>query len=174
MAGREILGARQKKNVMSQRNFAGPGESPRRRTARRRYSVMRRPKRPHSHKAAPLPSKTPMEWIFVVSMKLQSHVRQDRRVRLASVLLPEPGGPISKALCPPAAAISSARLANSCPLHLLSASDTQLDGAKHIRFSRRKRSRSSKNPPSCTLYGPDTPQFLYNASRPFPRVQKLV
>jgi len=34
----------------------------------------------------------------------------------ASIDLPEPGGPISRQLCPPAAAISSALLAWSCPL----------------------------------------------------------
>ena len=35
--------------------------------------------------------------------------------RFASIDLPEPGGPMSRILCPPAAAISSARLAVRCP-----------------------------------------------------------
>jgi hypothetical protein len=35
--------------------------------------------------------------------------------RFASMVLPAPGGPIKMALCPPAAAISSARLIFSCP-----------------------------------------------------------
>ena len=34
---------------------------------------------------------------------------------LASMVLPAPGGPIKIALCPPAAAISNARLMFSCP-----------------------------------------------------------
>ena len=33
----------------------------------------------------------------------------------ASMVLPAPGGPINIALCPPAAAISKARLIFSCP-----------------------------------------------------------
>ncbi len=36
--------------------------------------------------------------------------------RCASIVLPVPGGPTSSALCPPAAAISSARLAAAWPL----------------------------------------------------------
>lgn len=35
---------------------------------------------------------------------------------LAIMDLPEPGGPISMMLCPPAAAISIQRLIDSCPL----------------------------------------------------------
>ena len=35
--------------------------------------------------------------------------------RLASMVLPEPGGPIISTLCAPAAATSSARLAVVCP-----------------------------------------------------------
>ena len=35
--------------------------------------------------------------------------------RFASMVLPAPGGPISMALCPPAAAISMARFIFSCP-----------------------------------------------------------
>lgn len=34
----------------------------------------------------------------------------------AKKVFPEPGGPINKILCPPAAAISRARLALDCPL----------------------------------------------------------
>ena len=37
-------------------------------------------------------------------------------IRLASILLPEPGGPIRMTLCPPAAAISRALFASFCPL----------------------------------------------------------
>ena len=36
-------------------------------------------------------------------------------MRLASMVLPEPGGPIIRMLCPPAQATSSARLAVCCP-----------------------------------------------------------
>ncbi len=36
--------------------------------------------------------------------------------RLASIVFPEPGGPIIRMLCPPAAAISRARLTCICPL----------------------------------------------------------
>ena len=36
--------------------------------------------------------------------------------RRASIDLPEPGEPTSSTLCPPAAAISSARLTFSCPM----------------------------------------------------------
>ena len=64
----------------------------------------------------PLGRKPAAEWILVVSTassKLISGRIEGRR--LASMLLPVPGGPISSTLCPPAAAISSARLAFSCP-----------------------------------------------------------
>ena len=37
-------------------------------------------------------------------------------IRAASMDFPDPGGPIISRLCPPAAAISAARLAFSCPL----------------------------------------------------------
>ena len=37
-------------------------------------------------------------------------------IRFANMVLPEPGGPIMMTLCPPAAAISKARLMLSCPL----------------------------------------------------------
>ena len=36
-------------------------------------------------------------------------------IRRASIVFPEPGGPTISKLCPPAAAISKARLATSCP-----------------------------------------------------------
>ena len=36
-------------------------------------------------------------------------------IRRASIVFPEPGAPIISTLCPPAAAISSARLASACP-----------------------------------------------------------
>ena len=53
-----------------------------------------------------------MEYSFVVSM-VSSQVISGRMEgsRLASILLPAPGGPIIRMLCPPAAAISNARLA---------------------------------------------------------------
>jgi hypothetical protein len=40
-------------------------------------------------------------------------------MRLASIVLPEPGGPISKMLCPPEEAISRARLAFCFPADFL-------------------------------------------------------
>ena len=57
------------------------------------------------------------EWIFVTSSASSglSRGRIDGS-RLASMLLPDPGGPTSSRLWPPAAAISRARLAFSCPL----------------------------------------------------------
>ena len=63
------------------------------------------------------------EWILVVSTassKLISGRMEGRR--LASMLLPVPGGPISSTLWPPAAAISRARLAFSCPFTSLKSS----------------------------------------------------
>ena len=58
-----------------------------------------------------------MLWILVVS-SASSKVSGGKMVvsRLASMDLPVPGGPISRTLCPPAAAISSARLTDSWPL----------------------------------------------------------
>ena len=55
-------------------------------------------------------------WILVVS-SASSKVSGGRmpETRLASMVLPEPGGPIIRMLCPPAQAISSARLAVNCP-----------------------------------------------------------
>ena len=57
------------------------------------------------------------EWILVLSMA-SSKVRSGRMdgSRCASILFPEPGGPMSSALWNPAAAISNARLANSWPM----------------------------------------------------------
>ena len=57
------------------------------------------------------PSMPAMEYIFVVS-RLSSNVMSGSidGMRFASILFPEPGGPIIRVLCPPAAAISSARL----------------------------------------------------------------
>ena len=57
------------------------------------------------------------EWISVasvISRRLMSGRMPGRR--LASMLLPAPGGPIIRTLCPPAAATSSARLTFSCAL----------------------------------------------------------
>ena len=41
--------------------------------------------------------------------------RQIPAARFAIIVLPEPGGPVISTLCPPAAAISSARRARACP-----------------------------------------------------------
>ena len=56
------------------------------------------------------------EWIRVTS-SASARVSAGRipGKRRASIVLPVPGGPISKTLCEPAAAISSARRARSCP-----------------------------------------------------------
>jgi hypothetical protein len=62
-------------------------------------------------------SSTPAtEWILVVSSASSklSGARIDGS-RLASMVFPEPGGPIIRMLWPPAAATSSARLATCCP-----------------------------------------------------------
>ena len=67
---------------------------------------------------SPPPCSIPeMECILVVSI-ISSKVMSGNidGTRLASILLPEPGGPMSRILCPPAAAISSARFTSSCPL----------------------------------------------------------
>ena len=50
-------------------------------------------------------------------LQASSNVSGGRMVgmRLASMVLPEPGGPIIRMLCPPAHAISRARLAVCCP-----------------------------------------------------------
>ena len=55
-------------------------------------------------------------WILVVS-SASSNVSGGNtpETRLASMVLPEPGGPIIRMLCPPAQAISKARLAVNCP-----------------------------------------------------------
>ena len=57
------------------------------------------------------------EWIFVtvIASASVSGGRMPGR-RRASIVLPVPGGPTKRTLWPPAAAISSARLAVSCPL----------------------------------------------------------
>ena len=71
----------------------------------------RRPTRPSSRVRMPA-----TEWILVVSMA-SSKDMGGRMVgmRRASMVLPEPGGPIIRTLCPPAQATSSARLAWVCP-----------------------------------------------------------
>ncbi len=57
------------------------------------------------------------EWISVVSI-ISSRLMSGRMetMRFASMLLPEPGGPTMRMLCPPAAATSSARLTFAWPL----------------------------------------------------------
>src|SRR5204863_10217200 len=67
-------------------------------------------------KLLPDSSTPPTLWIFVVS-RASSNVNGGRIVGtlLASMVLPDPGGPIIKMLWPPAQATSSARLAVYCP-----------------------------------------------------------
>src|SRR5438094_4437884 len=71
----------------------------------------RAPTRPEGESSTPATL-----WILVVS-SASSKVKGGRieGMRLASMVLPEPGGPIIKMLCPPAEATSSARLAVCCP-----------------------------------------------------------
>lgn len=65
----------------------------------------------------PAPMRPATEWIFVVSSALSSVIGgMIDGSRRASIVLPEPGEPIISTLWPPAAAISSARLATRCPL----------------------------------------------------------
>src|SRR5213594_3627917 len=65
---------------------------------------------------SPTGSTPATEWIFVVS-SASSRLIFGRMVgsRRASIVFPDPGGPIIRMLCPPAAATSSARLACACP-----------------------------------------------------------
>ena len=49
--------------------------------------------------------------------------------RFASMLLPAPGGPISRILCPPAAATSRAFFAANCPLTSLKSTASERAGA---------------------------------------------
>ena len=58
-----------------------------------------------------------MLWIFVhSSASSKESVGNNEPMRRASIVLPDPGGPAISRLCPPAAAISSARFTCSCPL----------------------------------------------------------
>src|ERR1035438_5411058 len=65
---------------------------------------------------APFGSSPATLWIWVVS-RASAKVSGGRipGKRLASIVLPEPGGPIISTLCAPAAATSSARFAVVCP-----------------------------------------------------------
>ena len=67
--------------------------------------------------SSPLASAPAIEWISDTSSS-SAGVSAGRMEgsRAASIDLPAPGGPLSSRLCEPAAAISSARLADSCPL----------------------------------------------------------
>ena len=57
------------------------------------------------------------EWSFVVPIASSKESGGSIvGIRFASILFPVPGEPIIRILCPPAAAISSARFALSCPL----------------------------------------------------------
>jgi len=98
--------------VVRERDFAGARGLRRRDQAGVRDGVMRRTIGALADE--PLPgSRTPATlWIFVVS-SASSKVSGGRMVgmRLASMVLPEPGGPIINMLWPPAQAISMARLA---------------------------------------------------------------
>ncbi|CDC78934.1 unknown [Clostridium sp. CAG:964] len=63
------------------------------------------------------PSKPATECILVVSIDSSKVISgKIDGILLASILFPEPGVPISKMLCIPAAAISMARFASDCPL----------------------------------------------------------
>ena len=81
-----------------------------------RDRVVRRPKRPRASRPAPGGSSPATEWIAVTS-SASSKVSGGRipGSRRAIIVLPAPGGPTSSRLCPPAAAISSARRASVWP-----------------------------------------------------------
>jgi len=67
-------------------------------------------------KASAVESFPATEWIFVVSS--DSYKLKGGKIDgslLARIVFPAPGGPIKITLCPPAAAISKARLIFSCP-----------------------------------------------------------
>ena len=103
--------------VVGQRDLARDAGSCRRRSARRRRWCGAASGRDACPPVRWSASRTPATlWILVVS-SASSKVSGGRMVamRLASMVLPEPGGPIISRLCPPAAAISMARLAVCCP-----------------------------------------------------------
>ncbi len=103
-------------------------------------------------RSSPVPpgSVPAMEWILVAS-SASSGLMSGRMEgsRLASMLLPDPGGPISSRLWEPAAAISMARRAPACPITsrrsgpaASSASGTQAVAGRRRSSPRRWRARA--------------------------------
>ena len=71
------------------------------------------------------PSSPATLWIFVTSSASAVVVRgRIEGSRRASIVFPQPGGPTSTTLWPPAAAISSARFASVCPRTLVDQNKT--------------------------------------------------
>src|SRR5204863_8578204 len=87
-------------------------------------------------KLLPDSSTPPTLWIFVVS-RASSNVNGGRMVGtlLASMVLPDPGGPIIRMLCPPAQATSSARFAVCCPRTSLKSHEKCCDSFSNVCWS---------------------------------------
>ena len=68
-------------------------------------------------RTSPPPESSPATEYILVASSASSNERGGKMPgrRFANMLLPVPGGPISRALCPPAAATSSARRASGWP-----------------------------------------------------------
>ena len=102
---------------MRQADLAGPHPQPAADQRRHRGAVMRRAERPARAGSCP-PSSSPAT-DATIDTSSASDGSSGGRIpgrQAASSDLPAPGGPLISRLCPPAAAISSARLATSCPL----------------------------------------------------------
>ncbi len=103
--------------VVRQAHFARP-RHPRAAADQARIGnrVVRRPERPPSNQARAR-RQNPRDAVDFVSSIASSCVSGGRMPAIlrASMVLPEPGGPISNTLCEPAAATSSARFAVICP-----------------------------------------------------------
>ena len=103
--------------MVREAHFARPRRCRRRRPVRptRSSGAARETAAPTTH-APESASRPATEWIAVTS-SASSSVSAGRidGSRRASIVLPAPGGPTSRHAWPPAAAISSARLAVSCP-----------------------------------------------------------
>ena len=122
---RSTSSARRENSGISSRNstpwcarLISPGRGMRAAADQRRFRhrVVRRAKRPHGRQAAPAGSSPATECTVVTSSdssKVSGGSSPGRR--LASIVLPAPGGPTSSRLWPPAAATSSARRPSACP-----------------------------------------------------------
>ena len=132
--------------AMRQRHLTRPRARPSAHDRRRGCAVMRRPKRRHRTRArVPGGSRPATEWIRVTS-SASARVSAGRipGKRRASIVFPVPGGPISRRLCEPAAAISSARRARSCPRTSARSGASELVGVLRQRLVRRSLDLSSK------------------------------